>query len=114
MTKTKKSAGVNLENIPIYFADQPAAFAIGPQICRITFGVQLENGSEYPHPIVTIALPTTSLIRLANELKKTFDDASFKKSAIQSLEKAAREISGDHIRVPKKQLPSKQKTLIEK
>jgi hypothetical protein len=94
MTKTKKSPGINLESTPIYFADQPAALAVGPHVCRITFGVELENGSEYPHPVVTVALPTTALIRLVNDLKKTFDSPSFKKSAISSLEKAARQISG--------------------
>lgn len=87
---------IDCTNAPIFYADQPAALMLGAHISRLTFGVSELDGSDYPRPVVTIAIPTQSLLSLVNDLKKSFDDPEFKRDTVAALEKSAKSIaSGD-------------------
>ena len=77
-------------NVPMYFADQPAALMLGAAVSRITFGVAENDGSDFPRPVVTIAIPTLALMQLVHDLKKSFDSPSFRKGSVQSLADAAK------------------------
>ena len=66
---------IDCTNAPIFYADQPAALMLGAHISRLTFGVSELDGSDYPRPVVTIAIPTQSLLSLVNDAAmKRIDD----------------------------------------
>jgi hypothetical protein len=93
---------------PIVFADQPSALLLGAVVSRITFGVHDADGSDYPRPVVTIAMPTDSLMQLVLDLKLQFDDPDFRKHCAESLLKSAQIIAkggkatsqGDMVKLP--------------
>jgi hypothetical protein len=78
---------------PIFYADQPAALALGPHVSRMSFGVEEEEDGEFPRPVVTIAMPTAALLEFVNDLKAAFDSAEFKRHTVDHLARSAKRIS---------------------
>lgn len=78
----------NYTDVPMYFADQPAALMLGAAVSRITFGVTENDDEDFPRPVVTIAIPTIALMQLVHDLKKSFDSPSFRKHSVESLKHA--------------------------
>jgi len=92
--KTKPGIDPHDKNyVPMYYADQPAALMLGPFVSKLTFGVEELDDGEFPRPVVTIAMPTSSLVQLVHDLKKSFDDPAFRKHSAELLMKAAKTIS---------------------
>lgn len=92
--KTKSPVDPHDQNyVPMYYADQPAALMLGPSVSRLTFGVEELDDGEFPRPVVTIAMPTSSLMQLVHDLKKSFDDPAFRKHSAELLMKAAKSIA---------------------
>lgn len=73
-----------MSTAPIFYADQPAAVAIGPHVSRLTFGVETEG--EYPQPVVVLAIPTIALISFVNDLQATFNGTEFQEDIVKGLE----------------------------
>ena len=88
MAKTKIEAPIDTTKVPTYFADQPAGLMVGPFVTKITFGVQDDDESDYPRPVVTIAIPTVALSELVSDLRFVFDDESFKKTTARQFDVA--------------------------
>ncbi|WP_157522586.1 hypothetical protein [Mitsuaria sp. 7] len=70
---------------PLFYADQPAEMMLGPFTTRITFGVAENDDSDFPRPVVTLAMPTEALRSLAEDILKQIDAPSFKKQRAQTL-----------------------------
>lgn len=88
---------------PLFFADQPAALLLGPQVSRFSFGVEDMDDGQFPRPVVEIAMPTVALLQFVNDVKETLNSTDFKQQTVSALEKAAktivagRPIKGDEI-----------------
>jgi hypothetical protein len=80
-------------NVPMFYADQPAALMLGPLVSRLTFGVEETDDGDYPRPVVTIALPTRALMQLVNDLNTEFESSSFRKHSAASLMKFAQQVA---------------------
>lgn len=106
MTKTTNKASMPHDNfdVPMYFSDQPASLTIGALVSRITFGVAEDDDSEFPRPVVTVAMPTVDLMKLMHDLKKTFDDPKFKKYTLAGLKKAAEYFASEGEGTPDNQM----------
>ncbi|MFA7292340.1 MAG: hypothetical protein WC023_08830 [Rhodocyclaceae bacterium] len=78
---------------PLFFADQPAALMLGPQISRISFGVEDMDDGQYPRPVVEIAIPTLALLQFVNDVKDALNSTEFKQQAVQILGTAAKSIA---------------------
>lgn len=83
----------DLNSVPMYYADQPAGLAIGPHVSRVTFGVSEDGPSDFPRPVVTIAIPTDALLSMVVDLSSIFGSASFKKDVANHLEMTAKKIA---------------------
>jgi len=99
---------------PIFFADQPAAMALSGAVCRVTFGVAEDDGSDFPRPVVTIAMQTVSWLTFINDMKTALSDPHFQKGAIQTLESAAKAIASGTtvdtaLAIPKRAAAAKKK-----
>lgn len=82
----KSNSKKSLTTAPInIFADQPAAIQVGPYVTKFTLGVIDEDDSEFPRPVVTIAMPTVNLMRMVKDLNLIFTDSDFKKESAESL-----------------------------
>lgn len=87
---SKKTANLNTapsltvapQNI---FADQPSAMQVGPYVTKFTLGVIDEDDSEFPRPVITVAMPTVNLMRMVHDLQLIFSDPEFKKDSAKSL-----------------------------
>ena len=77
---------MDTKDVPMYYADQPAGLMVGAHVSRLTFGVQEDDDSNYPRPVVTVAIPTNVLIELVSDLRIILSDDSFKKNTAQQLE----------------------------
>jgi hypothetical protein len=105
MSKAKNAEQAHdMSGVPIYYADQPAGLALGPHVCRLTFGVEEDDGSEYPRPVVTVAIPTVSLLLMVNDLAHTLNDPAFKKSIASGLEAAVKKLAAGVTQLPSKSL----------
>lgn len=94
MTKSNQNLGSHdFPPAPMFYADQPAALLLGPHVSRITFGVEEEDDGDFPRPVVTIAMPTASLLEFANDLKAALDSPGFKKHAVDQLSRSAKKIA---------------------
>jgi len=62
---------------------------LNPVISRITFGIDEMDGSQFPRPTVTVAIPTTALLQFVNDIKAALEDSAFKKLSVEQLELAA-------------------------
>ncbi|MDP3337253.1 MAG: hypothetical protein Q8S51_10760 [Rhodoferax sp.] len=87
---TKRTNKLNTAQSPTaaplnIFADQPSAIQVGPYVTKFTLGVIEEDDSEFPRPVVTVAMPTVNLIRMVNDLQVIFSDPEFKKDSAKSL-----------------------------
>jgi hypothetical protein len=101
---TKNPIDHDLSKVPIYYADQPAGLAIGAHISRLTFGVEEDDKAGFPRPIVTVAIPTVSLLALLDDLNVIFDQNSFKKSVSEALLNSAKVIATGRKHIPSKEL----------
>lgn len=105
MTKEKNMEHVHgMNGVPIYYADQPAGVAFGPHVCRLTFGVEEDDGTDYPRPVVTVAIPTAALLLMINDLAHTFNDPSFKKDISSALTASSKKIAAGVTQLPSKSL----------
>lgn len=100
----------DMTGTPIYYVDQPASIALGPHICRMTFGVEEDDDSDFPRPIVTIAMPTTSLLMMVNDLVHTLNSQEFKKDAALKLAESVKKLSAGITASPSSELVKKQKS----
>lgn len=87
---SKKATNVNTAPSPTaaplnIFADQPSAIQVGPYVTKFTLGVIEEDDSEFPRPVVTVAMPTVNLMRMVHDLQMIFSDPDFKKESAKSL-----------------------------
>lgn len=94
----------DLSQVPIYYADQPAGLSLGPHVCRLTFGVEEDDDNEYPRPVVTVAMPTVSLLMMINDLALTLNDPKFKKATEAGLISAAKKVAAGIGAAPSKSL----------
>ena len=92
MAKKHNEPILDMTHVPIFFADQAAGLAVGAHVSRLTFGVQEDDGTDYPRPVVTIAIPTTSLLDLVSDLRLIFEDDDFRGDVNQQLESSARKL----------------------
>jgi len=69
MIKTEQL--VNANNF--FYADQLAQLAVGPHVSKLTFGNDISFGAM-PEPVVTIAIPTQSLINLIRQASDVLND----------------------------------------
>lgn len=83
----------DLSQVPMYFADQPSSLMLGAAVSKLTFGVSEEDDGDFPRPVVTIAIPTSALIQLVHDLKKTFDSPKFRKETSELLLEGAKVIA---------------------
>lgn len=67
---------------------------VGPYVSKFTLGVSDDDGSDYPRPVVTIAMPTVNLIRMIEDLQELFADPEFKKESMNLLAMDARRYFG--------------------
>lgn len=105
MSKAKNVEKVHdMNGVPIYYADQPAGLALGPHVCRLTFGVEEDDGTDYPRPVVTVAIPTVSLLLMVNDLAHTLNDPAFKKSTATALAAAAKKLAAGVTLLPSESL----------
>jgi hypothetical protein len=81
MTERMTGGVSTLQAAPMFYADQLAAITAGPHVCRLTFGVQEDDGSEYPRAVVTVAVPTIALMQLLSEVGGTLNHLDFRKQA---------------------------------
>lgn len=58
---------------------------LGPYTSKLTFGVIEDDDTEFPRPVVTIAMPTINLMRMVKELGEMLDDKDFRASCEQLL-----------------------------
>jgi hypothetical protein len=86
MAKVQKPAIQNPDRPPIFYADQPASVVYGPHVTRITFGVAEDDGSDYPRPVVTIAMPTLSLLRFVKDLSQRLGTEEYKSDMVNGLQ----------------------------
>lgn len=93
MAKPKSEVSMDVSNVPTYFADQPAGLMVGPFVTKLTFGVQDDDESPYPRPVVTIAIPTVALSELVSDLRFVLDDETFKKTTAKQLDVAKNTIT---------------------
>ena len=59
----------------ITFVDQLAQIVIGPHVSKLTFGIDTVQG-VMPTPVVTIAIPTVSLIHLVQQVTELISDST--------------------------------------
>lgn len=94
MSKRSSSAKLDLDEIPVFYADQAAGLMLGAHVSRITFGVESEDDdNEYPRPVVTVAIQTDSLIDLVSDLKMILDSEKFKADMNKRLERSMLKIN---------------------
>jgi hypothetical protein len=92
------------KEVPTYFADQPAGLAVGPFVSKLTFGVEDGDDSDYPRPVVTIAIPTVALVALLDDLNVIVDGADFKKAIPTLMNAAAERIASGRKKTASKEL----------
>ncbi len=94
MAKNSSTPKNDFSNVPVYYADQAAGLLLGHHVSKLTFGVESEDSdSEYPRPVVTVVIPTETLIDLVSDLKLLLDSDKFKKDMGVRLERSMLKVS---------------------
>lgn len=68
-----------------YFVDQPSSYQTGPYVTKLTFGVIDDDGSDFPRPVLTLAIPTVNLIRMVKDLQEVIKDSEFKEHNLATI-----------------------------
>lgn len=58
---------------------------MGPYVTKFTLGVIDEDDSDYPTPVVTIAMPTVNLMRMVQDMQGMFLDPGFKADCVKMI-----------------------------
>lgn len=77
------------------FVDQPCSFQSGPYVTKITLGLDDNDGTDFPRPVVTIAMPTVNVIRMVEDLQKVLQSHDFKLHNLKTIQDDLKNHYGD-------------------